>query len=80
MLEPPGDLLTFCMIMRNGPNSLGLGVAKGNNGIRSASFTRGVRWVLLLISKGRQKGVKQTHERKLSTFLRLVPLIKYPSH
>lgn len=48
--------------------------------MRWASFTVGVKWVLPLISKGRQKGDKQARQRKLPTFLRLVTLRKYPSH
>lgn len=79
LLEPPGHL-TFCRTVANGTNPLGLRVAKGNDGIRWASFTGGVKWVLPLISKGRQKGDKQTRQRKLHTFLRLVTLRKYPSH
>lgn len=79
LLEPP-DHLTFCRNVANGISSRGLLVAKGNDGIRWASFTGGVKWVLQLISKGRQKGDKQTRQRKLPTFLRLVTLRKYPSH
>lgn len=64
VLEPLGRLRNFCTIARNSTTSLGLRDEKKEIMVlgQPPSQEWWMGWVLLLISKGRQKGDRETQE------------------